>query len=172
MGTWLNDDGLYIKYGPTSFESTAKGGEFATSLEGQNVVEMTVTLTDLADANAILNDQVKLPENALITQVTIVPTVLATSGGSAVLDIGVIDTDRSSNGDDDALVAALPLASMDTVGETTILRQGDTYHGALVGAELTTSDGVYLTFGYDTAAFTAGVIKVRVFYIPNGVDNP
>lgn len=171
MGTWLNDDGLFIKYGPTSFESTHKGGEFATSVAGENVVELTITLTELADANAIVNDVVRLPENCLVTSVTVVPTVGAT-GTNAVLDIGLIDPDRSSNGDDDALVAALPVASMSDIGETTILRQGDTYHGVAIGAEVTTQNGRFITAGYDTAAFTAGVIKVRIAYVPNGVDNP
>lgn len=174
MGTWLNDDGLYIKYGPTSHKSTAKAGAFAEASSGETVVEFSIDLTDLADTNAIMNDVVRLPHAALVTKVELVVTEAATSGGSAVLDIGIVDADdRTSNADDDYFVAGAALATIDALGDVVTIIQGGTAHGAGVGAAISADDyGVLVTAGYDTAAFTAGKVKVRIFYIANGVVNP
>lgn len=174
MSEWYNEDGLLIKYGPNSYKSDAKAGTFATSISGENVVEFTLDLTTLTDAAAIQNDHVRLPHKALVTKVELVVTTAATSAGAAVLDIGVIDADdRTSNGDDDYLVAAAALTSIDALGDVVTIIQGGTAHGAGVGAAVNAEGaGVLVTASYDTAAFTAGVVKVRVFYIPSGVVNP
>ncbi len=160
MGTWLNGDGLYIKYGTTRATVTT-GGEFKT-FGDTHEVEFTLTLANLAATTGIISDVVWLPDNAFIERVEVVATT-AVTGVNAVLNVGLIDSDRTTTADEDGLIAALPTTSMDTVGETTVLYENTTYNGALVGTNCTA--GPYLFCAdYDTAAFTAGVVKIRVFY--------
>lgn len=175
MSTWFNSDDLLVKYGPNSFKSTSKGGSFATSVAGENIVELTIDLTGLADANAIMNDVVRIPASALVTKVEIVATTAAT-GANAVLDLGVVSaTDRSSDADDDYFTAAVAQTSIDVLGDVVTLTQGVATHGVGIGAVVnatTYPHGVLVTAGYDTAAFTAGEVKVRIYYVPSGVVNP
>lgn len=158
---WHNDDELYIKFGVNEATVSVAGGR---PKHGQDyTVEFDIAdLTTLADTNAIINSNIKLPDGALIKKITIINTTAATSGGSAVLDVGTIDNDRASNGNDDSLLAAVPLASFNTIGELSEYVVGTTYAGALVGTILTKD--VYITVGYDTAAFTAGALKIRIEY--------
>ena len=162
MGTWYNNDGLYIKYG-TSEAEHGKGGAFAADVAGQHVVELDITLTNLTTSPAILDDNVFLPKGYTITKVETVATVAATSGGAAALNIGLIRKDRSTAIDADGIVAALALTAIDAVGETTVLTKGSTGAGALVGTVTSADYPSYITADYDTAAYTAGVVKVRIW---------
>lgn len=158
---WHNSDELYIKFGANEATVSVAGDQ--PKKGGNHVLEFNIAdLTTLADTNAIINSTAKLPDGALIERIVVTNTTAATSGGSAVLDIGTIDNDRSSNGDDDSLLAALPIASFNTIGERSEYVVGTTYAGALVGTILTKD--VYITVGYDTAAFTAGALKIRIEY--------
>lgn len=158
--SWYNSDGILVKYG-TEEATPSTAGHYVTT-GPQRMAEFDVTLTGLADAAAIADDYIVLPEGALIEKIDVVVKTAATSGGSAVLDVGIIDLDRSSNGDDDALIAALALTSIDAIGDVVELIQGGTSHGASVGTVLT--GPVLVTASYDTAAFTAGVVSIRIFY--------
>lgn len=163
MGTWMNNDGLFIKYGDDEGRA-GRGGQYADSGEpGQNVVELDITLTSLGTAAAIQSDVAFIPSGARITKVEIYTTTAATSGGSAVLNIGLQRRDRSTELDYDGLIAAAALATFNAVGETVAVNTaGQTAVGALVGTTLSNSG--YITADYDTAAFTAGVVKVRVYW--------
>jgi hypothetical protein len=158
---WHNNDGLYVKFGELEAVPSVAGEHSYDGLTHELEFEIA-DFTTLTDANAIIDSNIKLPDGALISKITLIVTEAATSGGSAVLDIGVIDEDRASNGDDDALVAAEAVADMGTIGNTIEYVQGATGHGVLVGTILTKS--VYITVGYDTAAFTAGAAKVLIEY--------
>lgn len=165
MAGWLNH-GLYTKYGVEQTVPMA-GGEYVTT-GALREVEFKILLTSLGSSSAIATsstysvDNIFIPSGVRIEEVEIVVDTAATSGGSAALNIGLVDTDRSTAIDADGLVAALALTSIDAAGEKTVLRPGSTSAGALIGT--TTADVGYIVADYDTAAYTAGTITVRVRY--------
>lgn len=166
--SWLNNDGLLVK---TGFEggTSIKGGHVHIG-SAQSILEFQLSLTPLTTTGTIVGNGTidastngfVLPRGARIESVEIINDVAATSGGSATLNIGVMALDRSTQTDDDGLVAALALASFNAVGETALLTAGSTGAGALVGTVLA-SAGI-VTAKYATAAFTAGQVTVRVHY--------
>lgn len=157
---WHNSDQLYIKFGPNE-ATPAKVGSLKT-FGPVRTIEFTLLLTALTDAAAIVDDHIKLPKYAQVETIEIVNEVAATSGGSATLRIGQIDADRASNGDDDSFVADAALATFNAAGERNLIVSGGT--GAGVGFGPIFSKSVYLTASYETAAFTAGKLKVRLNY--------
>lgn len=165
VNAWMNNDGLYIKYG-LSEGVTANGGQILDR-GPYRMVELTLTGTAIVSSSAsgagIVHDTVVIPKNARIDKVEVVATTLMDSaGGNAVLNIGLIKLDRTTEIDFDGLVAALPEASMDPAGDYQTIDVNHAKKGALIGT--TTAFKGLLTADYDTEAFTAGVIKVRVFY--------
>jgi hypothetical protein len=162
--SWHNSDGLFIKFGNDKGATTDAGNYNVGG--AYNVLEFKITGTDLTSTAAIMSDVVWLPDNCRVDQVEIVAeTLMNSAGNAATLDIGLIKKDRSTaaGGGDDGLVAALPEASMDPAGDWQEIRVGHTYVGADVGT--TISDGpAYITANYNGEAFTAGVIRVRIFY--------
>lgn len=161
MGTWTNSDGLHIKYGQTEGEAGI-GGAYAEGGAGQNVVEVDITLADLTTTAAIQDDNIFIPAGAFISKIEVIATTAAT-GATAALNIGLQRRDRSTELDYDGLVAALAVTAIDAAGETNTITDGGTGAGALVGTELAYSG--YITADYDTAAFTAGVVKVRIYWV-------
>lgn len=166
MGTWLNGDGLYIKYGPTEVTSTV-GGEFQVSgplrLTEVEIPDITV-LTATAGAT-ILADNVMLPVGARIESVQVLNKTAVTTGSTSALNVGLIKQDRATQLDYDGLVAALDSAAFNVAGETVTLTPGSTGAGALIGTTLT-DPGLFCA-DWDTAVFTAGAVYIRVrWYIP------
>ena len=158
---WYNSDGLYVKFG-TETDTSVKAGEYRTN-GPQRMIELTITaMTALGTAAAIQDDVTVVPKNARIEKVEIVTTTAVTSGGAAVLNIGLIRTDRTTELDYDGFVAAAALATFNAAGETVTITNGATGAGALVGTTLAYNG--LLTADYDTAAFTAGAIKVRIYF--------
>ncbi len=160
MGTWFNGDNLYKKFGTTK-ATPANGGEYVTTGELREYV-FQITLTDLTTTAAIVNDVNFFPTGVRIQEIEIETVTAATSSGSATLNIGLQRVDRSTEIDYDGFVAALALTAFDAAGETQTIRVGSTGAGALLGTA--TSQVGYVTADYDTAAFTAGVIRVRIKY--------
>lgn len=158
---WYNSDGLYVKFG-TEEATAGKAGAYRTA-GPQQMIELTISdLTALTTTGVIQDYNVVVPKNARIEKVEVITTTDATSGGSATLDIGLIRTDTSTAYDDDGLVAALALASFNSAGETVALTVGSTSAGNLIGTTL--ANNGYLVASYNTDSFTAGAIKVRVYY--------
>lgn len=157
--SWFNQDGLLVKFGR---EAGVAGiaGEFEDLEFGQHVLEINLDLTKLASTAAILDDNINIPSDYTIMQVDVIATTAATSGGSATLNVGLIQRDRSTNISDTALVSALALTAIDSAGETNKLTVGSTGAGGSIGA--TPGYKAYVTAKYGTAAFTAGVVKIRV----------
>lgn len=160
--TWLNADGLYIKYG-TDEAIVQTAGEF--DYEGpRRVIELVIPdLTKLTVTNGgtILDDFTEVPKGARIESVEII-TETAVTGVGAVFNLGFAHTDRVTLTDYQALVAAATTASLATVGAKATIVGGSTFAGTLVGT--TTTYPALLTADYDTAAFTAGKLRIRVFY--------
>lgn len=160
--TWLNKDGLYLKYG-TAQATPNKAGEYC--YDGpRHVIEISITdMTKITatDGSYFVSDQVFFPKNARIESVEVL-TETAATGSGAVLNLGLVKTDRTTEIDFNGFIAALPQTSMTPAGKWTQLHEGDTDAGALIGT--TTSNVGYIVADYDTAAFTAGAIKIRIYY--------
>lgn len=158
---WTNSDGLLVKFG-TEEATVATAGEY-NKLDMVHEVELKLTLTALGTSAArVGSDTLVIPAGARIWKVLVINQTAATSGGSAVLNVGLQRLDRSTELDYDGLLAAAPLADYNVVGETKEYNIGVTGIGALAGT--TTAYPGYLTADYDTAAFTAGVLVIKIFY--------
>lgn len=160
MGEWINSDGLRIRLGTTEAEVT-RGGEL-NALGAMREFEFQITLTSLGTGSALINDTtgILIPAGFRLDEVEIVNETAATSGGSAVLNIGLVRQDTTTTYDADGLIAAAPLADFNAAGERKTYKPGETYAGALLGTSLAYTG--YLVADYDTAAFTAGELRVIV----------
>jgi len=164
-GNWKDNDGLYRQYG-TSKATNDTAGEYKNY---GAVREMEITIPDMTaitSSPSIVSNSYRFPSGMRLQEVQVITDTVCTGTG-AVLNVGLIKDDRSTELDYNGLVAALPLTSLDAAGEQTTLKVGDSYAGALLGTD-TTDAASYLTMDYDTAAFTAGAIRVRVRYYGHG----
>jgi hypothetical protein len=165
MGTWKNSDNLFVKLGTSEAASldTTKGaaGEYLVYGD-KRVTEVILDLTDLnTSTDIIINDVAIFPKNARIEEVELVTQTAATSGGAATLDVGFIqNADRTTDIDQNGLIAAAALATFNAAGERLNLIVGSTGAGALIGT--TTTLPALLTAKAGTATFTAGVVRIRV----------
>lgn len=160
MGVWTNSDGLRINFGVDEATAGTAGEYRNDALE--RMVEVVINCTPLGTAAAIQDQFVTIPAGVRISAIKIITETAVTSGGSATLNVGLQRLDRTTELDYDGFVAALALASFNAAGETVTLTNGVTSAGALVGT--TTANPGYITADYDTAAFTAGRIRVQVYY--------
>lgn len=158
---WTNNDGLYVRFG-TEQGTVTTAGEYPTPTAGMHVTEARITATGLGTASAIVANTTVIPSGATIHKVEVIAETACTSGGSAALNIGLHRLDRTTAIDADGLVAALALTAIDTLGETSELVKGSTGAGALIGTEL--ANPGLLVADYDTAAYTAGEILVKVYW--------
>ena len=153
--SYTNADGLYILTDADQ-GSVQMNGVTAVGTRKTLVVESPdlSTLTDTTWTPQA-NDAF-IPAGALILKSTLVVDTAATSGGSAVLDVGLFQK-AGTVIDDDGIDAAIAVAALtaDAVIDN---------DGADVGTRVGSNDA-YVGFTYDTAAFTAGVVKVIVEYI-------
>lgn len=159
---WYNNDGLVVKFG-TEEATAGKAGGYNTR-GPQQMIELFISdmTTVPSAAGTILDYNLVVPKNARIEKVEVITQTAVTSGGAAVLNVGLVRTDTTTELDYDGLVAALALASFNSAGETASLTVGSTSAGALIGTTL--ANNGYLQVDYDTAAFTAGAIRVRVYF--------
>lgn len=162
--TWLNNDGLYIKFGNKRGDAGIAGSFAAPANGAQTVVEFDITLSSLTSSAAVIDDNVVLPQNARIEKVELLPIEAADSASdTAALNIGLIRTDRSTSYDDDGLVDAAAQTEIDTVVEVATYTVGDAGSaGALVGTVL--AHNGLVTADYDTEAFTQGKVKVKIYF--------
>lgn len=163
--TWLNNDKLYIKFG-TSAADVATAGEYR--YDGPlHMVEVKIpdmTKITATDGSYILDDAFRIGKGWRIQTVEVI-TDTACTGTGAVLNVGIIRSDRSTEEDFNGFLAALAQTSLTPAGKTLTLHTGDTSAGALLGTNLaSTAASGYLVADYDTAAFTAGAIRIRIYY--------
>lgn len=157
--SYFDGDGLLRKYG-TEKATANIAGEYR--YDGPvHCIEAKITLSALAATPTIVSDVLSFPKGAIVEEIEITTRTAAT-GATATLNLGLIRNDRTTEIDYDGFLAAFPLASMDAAGEKTSVKVGSTGAGALFGNA--TANTGYLTADYDTAAFTAGVIFVRIYY--------
>lgn len=163
MGTWMNNDNLYLKFG-TDKTTPHKAGEYR--LDGpEHVVTVHVVCDELTATETIIDDVTVLPAGALVTRVTIMPTETAADG--TAVDVGLIrQTDRSTEIDYDGLLQAYVTASL-AIGnfeEHTLADTGADSSGALVGTVLANA-GMISASRTDASAFTAGEFDLSVYYM-------
>jgi len=155
MGIWNNDDGLEVRFGLDRATTAPTGG---TSAEEKIHVFDIPDATELGDTDtaAVSGDAAVIPAGAIIKDAYLVVDTAFTSGGSAVLDLGLKEAD-GTNIDDDGIDAAIALTAIDADDDVIDC------DGALVGTRLANDSYVMAT--YDTAAFTAGAAKLVVKYV-------
>lgn len=154
MGVWINEDGLEVRFGRDRVTQVHNG---VTSAEEKVFVYDMQDATELGDADtaAAAGDEGFIPAGAIIKDAYFVVDTAFTSGGSAVLDIGLKEADGTAI-DDDGIDAAVAVAGL--TADAVVIADG-----ALVGTRL--SEDAYVSMTYDTAAFTAGAGKLVVKYI-------
>lgn len=175
--TWLNSDGLYVKFGKTEGTSRTQGG-FVCSYGPIAEYWYMLDLTQLDQNENIQNDVLAIPANSLILNVRTI-TVVAGATGTAI-DVGLIANTRVTttdlNGsitdaDPDGLLAAAPIANYNAVGEDSVYKiaatipTGLTGTGALIGTILTVPTLVTAS-RTDATAFTAGKLLLGVRTVP------
>ena len=161
MGSWLNSDGLYIKYGQTE-GAVGVAGEYVTT-GPLRMVEFTLgDATSLTSSYVVQDTAAVVPKGARIEKVEVEVLTACTSGGSATLDVGLYLVDQTTELDGNGFVAAAAVATLNTAGKLLTLINGATAAGALIGTTLA-NNGLFAA-RYNTAAFTAGKLAVRVWY--------
>ena len=157
MATWINKDGLPVKFG---LDEAKLGVVAGYKTDGpKRFVEVVIDNATSLPAfgnTVILDDNCSLPKGALIEEVTVgdVSTAFVSSGGGTI-SIGTIDKDRSSNGSSTALLSAATAAEMTT-------GNGAAGDGGQVGTILANAKLLTVTVG--TADFSTGRGTVRIFY--------
>lgn len=169
---WFNADGLYVKFGTGEASTTGSNGlgTAGTFGEGGNVGDLNVVeirlidLTKLTTTAQIIDDNFFLPKGCRIEQVEVIADTAATSGGSAVLTIGLMKSDRSTLVDATGVLSSAPLADHNAIGLKKIYTPGVTGVGSSVGTATAGAFPMTLTAKYTTAAYTAGALTIRIFY--------
>lgn len=165
--TWTNQDGLVVGFGTHSEDNDVAA---VSGVGNRKVVTVEYDLANLSDtysASDFKPQDVTIPRGSVIVRGTLQTLVAATSGGAATLDIGTFTKGLATDVVDDAdgLVADVSIAEMTSIGEVHVL------DGALIGASGQTAVGAtglgncVIAPSYETAAFTAGRVRLTVEYI-------
>jgi hypothetical protein len=175
--TWLNSDGLFVKFGKTEGVSRIQGGMVCSYGPIQDYW-WDLEITQLDQNENIQNDVLVIPANSLILNCRTI-TVTAGATGTAI-DVGLIANTRVTttdlNGsitdaDPDGILAAAPIANFNTVGEDSIYKiaatipTGLTGTGALIGTILTVPT-LLTASRTDGTAFTAGRLLLGIQVVP------
>lgn len=118
-------------------------------------------LVTSAGATPSTSNRVVLPKDCFVTRVVVTATTALTSGGAATLDFGY-QTATDTAADNNQLIDAATLASLNAANEQ-IIRQFP-LSGATGTNPTVTADNV-LVVDADTAALTAGAVKVEVYIL-------
>ena len=158
--TWLDNAGLYQKYGVDQ-TVTSNGGEYRNSGK-EREIEFSLNLVTLTETETPVADNIFFPAGVKITEVEIFVETAAATG--TAIDVGLQRTDRATEIDYDGILAAFVTATM-TVGNKVVLRKGGTQAGAMVGSGVATTNVGHITASRTTAtAFTTGLVKITVRY--------
>lgn len=157
--TWLNDDGLYVRFGTDQAESAVTGCPSTFGTERELVVDIDYSeLPAFGDASTFINTipVTALPSGVILKSGTITVTTGFTSGGAATLTLGLAEKDGTAI-DADGIDAAIALTAIDTPGEEVVC------DGALIGTKLAATG--YVTVDVGVADYTAGRAKLVLKYI-------
>src|SRR5579872_1668422 len=174
---WTNKDGLFLKFG-TDKTTSETAGEYASPGMPDRIVEFSLDLTTLSTSSAtILSNNLIFPApptgQMIISKVELYVETGATSGTSSTLKVGLIQMDRSTvpTNYDHAFINAETNAEMATAGDLLLyvgadsVPAGSTHGGILIGSQPANATGpYYITAQAGTAVFTAGKVRIRIFY--------
>lgn len=159
--SWRNSDGLNVFFGPTEGTSGTSG---SVKTYGDNaVLTQIINLADLTTTAQYLDQHAELPKGALIEKVEIAVLTVAASSGTGTLNVGLSQSDQTTNISDTALVAAATTAAL-AAGALITINVGtpNTFLGANVGTVLSVNG--LLTAKAGTAVFQSGKVEVRIYY--------
>lgn len=175
--SWVNNDGLYIKFG-TEEAAVAKGGE-VSPFGDEYVLEFDLDYTDVQSATAAIVDGgsavgpfgIMVPEGVRVKEMEVLTVTAPTSSGtvaSATLVIGTKKaSDRSTELDHDGLSTSSFVIGtvLESAGESVVLKPGVTGAGDDYGTT-TAETGVIVAANSQHAShpYTAGKWRVRVRY--------
>lgn len=158
---WTNNDGLNIRFGLEKGE-VGKGGELPS--DGDIIVAKFKILgasVPATDTPIETIPEAGIPDNVYLDSVDLFVTTTFV-GATATLDIGLFGDNNDgtySTVDDNGIVAASAVAAL-------VAGAKITGAGALIGTVLagTGNRPLYVSSGYNTAAFTAGEADLVVRY--------
>jgi len=163
---WVNNDGLEVRFG--SEKATLRLGGKLSVYGAMKEIRIKILGASIPAADAPIDKKVTIPSNSYLDAVTsqvFVDTVFA-SGGSATLDIGLMNDDGDgtySTLDDNGIDAAIAVGTLALDYDTVL-------NGAQMGTSPVNSTTATLplvpSYGYNTAAFTAGAATVVLRYRP------
>lgn len=167
---WYNNDGLFIQYG-TDKAAVETAGEFL-SYGSNRVVEVLIDLTTLTSTAAVQSNTTFFPAppsgQLYIEKVELTVETASASGTS--FSVGLIQADRSTipSGYSTAFVNALINASTNAVGDFVSMTAGSTSAGGLIGTYPAAATGPYYITALSSGTYTAGKVRVRIFYHGTG----
>lgn len=163
---WLNKDGLFIQYG-TDLAIQETAGEFL-SYGANRVVEVLLDLTTLTSTAAIQSNTTifSAPPTGQFYIEKVELTVETASAGGTSFSVGLIQTDRATipTNYSTAFVNALVNASTNAVGDFVSLTAGSTSAGGLIGTYPANATGPYYITALAAGTYTAGKVRLRIFY--------
>lgn len=162
MGSQLNSDSLFVKIGTTK-ATPNRAGEYKTYGD-RRFIEQKIDLTTLTTSNVIQSDQLFFPTTARVEAIVITTLTAATTGSSALLNVGLMRTDRTTLVAADSFVAAGTTANM-TLGNEFRAIKGTATAGSAVGTGAqATANPAYICAATTTGTYTAGLINIRIEY--------
>lgn len=162
MGSYLNSDGLFVKIGTTKAVPN-KAGELKM-YDDRRIIEVKIDLTTLTTSNVIQSDQLFFPTGALVEAVTITTLTAAATGTSALLNVGLMRTDRTTLVSATSFLASATTANMTLGNEVRQVKGGATAGAAVGSGTQATANPAYICAATTTGTYTAGLINVRIEY--------
>lgn len=167
-GNYLDNDGRFRQYG-TDKAVAEQGGDFLAYGETRQI-EVTIDLTTLTTSPKVQSYTTFFPNDAKIfVEKVVVETEVAGVGGTSFsCGVGRLTTANTppiataiSN---TAFVNAQVIASHDALGEQTTLTQGSTSAGGFIGGASTDAVNKNYITALAAGTYSAGKLKVRIFY--------
>ncbi len=160
MTTWVNSDGLEVKFGTEQYDPSQGGALGNVGGDGE-LMEVIVRGDEVPTADAPINIDIQIPDGAFLDTATLYVTEAFLSAGAATLDLGIFSDDGDGTYtvvDADGIDAAVAKATL--VADAKIVCDG-----ALIGTTLDTNTrNLVLSYGFGTAAFTSGEARLVVKY--------
>jgi len=159
---WLNPDNLYLKYGPKK-ATVDPAGDYK-SFGANRVVEVLIDLTTLTSTAAIQSDNLIFPSGSglFIEKVEAVLEVTATGGTS--FSVGLIQLDRATipSGYSTAFINAE--TALADAGDSITYNEDTTNAGGLIGSFPAAATGPYYLTALTNGTWTAGKVRVRIYW--------
>jgi len=178
MGSWIDNDGRVLQYGPQK-TIAATAGDFLSYGETREI-ELTINLANLTTTAIVqdLNTYMPSGTQTFIEKVVVETEVGMTVGSATAFSVGLgylttgtyVTVGNATYPpittiSDTAFVNGMLNASVTTPGQQITLTTGVTAAGAYIGtSSATTTQTNYLTAKSVGGTYTGGVIKVRIFY--------